>query len=187
MATKVQVQKTIAILIAAYPNTDAKARESMGPFLQMVEQLLAPYPAEVLDCLVSPRMGIIATCNFFPSIAELKKFCEREWDRLSPRVVADRTEEIKQLYGRIEPKEIQEAQKAMEREKRAKVIEGFKQLSAELKAVPDPIRKSEAVPMSKAEQKAAAELWLENQAARAAVEPPPRLSEGALKTLRLVG
>ena len=153
----------------------------------MAVEGLREFPDEVLRALCHPTMGIQANNKFVPSIAELREFCNREWDRLSPRVVADRTEEIKQLYGRIEPKEIQEAQKAMEREKRAKVIEGFKQLSAELRAAPDPIRKSEAVPMSKAEQKAAAELWLENQAARAAVEPPPRLSEGALKTLRLVG
>ncbi|CAB4127622.1 hypothetical protein UFOVP95_42 [uncultured Caudovirales phage] len=183
MATKVQVQKTIAVLIAAYPNMDAKTREAIGPFLQMVERLLAPYPAEVLDCLVNVRTGIMTTTSFFPSIAELKKFCEREWDKLSPRVVADRTEEIRQLYGRIEPEEIRKAQKAQEIEKRQKVIEGFKQLVSELKCSPDPFRKAEPIPLSKAEQKAAAEAWLSDRATRAALEPPPRLSGEVLEKL----
>jgi len=178
MANKVQVQKTIAVLIAAYPNTDAKTQEAMGPFLQMVERLLAPYPTEVLDALINVRTGIMTTTNFFPSIAELKKFCEREWDRLSPRVVVDRAEEVKQLYGRVGANE---AETIAEAEKRKKVIDGFAKLISDLKCSPDPFRKNEPSPMSKVEEKAAAEAWLADMAARAAVEPPPRLSERALK------
>lgn len=184
MATLAQTQKAIAILMAAYPNTDGKTREAMEPFLKMVERVLAPYPAEVLDAMVHPRMGIISRCSFFPSIAEIKQFCDREWDRLSPRVVQDRADDVKQLYGRVEPDAAEDETKA---KRRAQVLAGFKDLIAELSMAPDPMRKADTPPRSKVEEKAAAEAWLAAQAVRAVTEAPPRLSERALRAYWLVG
>jgi len=144
----------------------------------MSVEALKYFPDEILQALCNLTMGIQTKNKFVPSIAEMKEFCNKEWDRLSPRVVIDRAEEVKQLYGRVEPNE---AETAEEVEKRQKVIDGFAKLVSDLKCLPDPFRKNEAPPMSKVEEKAAAELWLANMAARAAVEPPPRLSERALK------
>jgi hypothetical protein len=174
MASKVHIQKTIAILIAAYPSADAKEKEAMAPFLRMVEQMMLPYPERVLSELVNSRIGIIATSKFFPSIAELKQFCDRLWDKLDPQVQVDRAPDPLMLGGPAKDPEVEAAQRAC-------IIQGFKDLLAELKSVPDPLRPNQPPPKSKVEEKAEAEAWLERQAERAKTDPLPKLSESALK------
>lgn len=174
MASKVHIQKTIAILIAAYPSADAKEKEAMAPFLKMVEQMLAPYPEQVLGELVNPRTGIIASARFFPSIAELKQFCDRLWDKFDPRVQIDRAPDPLMLEGPADDPEVKSAE-------RARAIQGFKDLLAELQSVPDPMRRNQPLIKSKIEEKAEAEAWLERQAELAKTQEPPKLSEAALR------
>jgi hypothetical protein len=62
----------------------------MDRYLATLPRVLECYPDAVLERLVNPRTGIAVECGFFPSIAELKKFCEKAWDRYDPRVTYDR-------------------------------------------------------------------------------------------------
>ena len=192
MATKVQIQKTIAVLVAAYPNTDAKEQHAMEPFLKMVEQMLAPYPPAVLDELISPRSGIIGISRFFPSIAEIKQFCDRAWDKIDPpnRSAIDRAP--LQLSG---PPEDAAASKAH----KARMMQKFQDLISELASAPDPweghgalrarsdaIKKNKTKMIIKTEaqkevERQQAEVWLEQQAVKAKTERPPALSAEALK------
>jgi hypothetical protein len=64
--------------------------EHMDRYLATLPRVLECYPDAVLERLVNPRTGIAVECGFFPSIAELKRFCERAWDRHDPRVTYDR-------------------------------------------------------------------------------------------------
>lgn len=84
MASQKLVNETLAILSAAYPSTAKADREAMREFMILAAQALAPYPEDVLRKLVNPRVGIIAECAFFPSIAELRKFCDRAWEKIAP-------------------------------------------------------------------------------------------------------
>jgi hypothetical protein len=87
MASESKIDTTIAILCSSYR---AKNDDLMAKFLVMVRKLLSEYPDAVLEQLVNPKTGIMVECSFFPSIAELKKFCEKAWDRHDPRVTYDR-------------------------------------------------------------------------------------------------
>lgn len=88
MASKAQAHRAIAVLLAAYPaaNRDEDVAEQ---FARILVHTLDPYPPEVLGEMVNPRTGIIATSKFMPSIAEIKIWCDRCWDRLAPRSIAD--------------------------------------------------------------------------------------------------
>jgi hypothetical protein len=173
MASQTYIEKTIAILVAAYPFKASDA-DRMRPFLKMVERVLEPYPHEVLDRLANPRTGIVAVCTFFPSIAEIKKFCEREWDKISPHNRYDR--EAPALLSREDDTP----------ERRANVIEKFADLMRDLRMAPDFARKGEPV-LTKAEAKQQAEDWLAREAAKSAVEPPPMLSATTLAKMGVTG
>ncbi len=128
MATKAQVSKAVSILIAAYPGTNKVDADAMTQFLNILERTLEPYPAEVLAEMINPRTGIIATSNFLPSIAEVKRWCDLKWDKLMPRAVDDQAEETKRLYG---PADVETP---AEREARRAIIkQKFQELIAELK------------------------------------------------------
>ena len=88
MASQKAVRQSLAVLTAAYPSTAKADRETMREFMVLAEQALAPYPEDVLARMVNPRLGIIAECSFFPSIAELKRYCDRAWERMAPRTQA---------------------------------------------------------------------------------------------------
>jgi hypothetical protein len=127
MATKAQASKAISILLSAFPNSNRSDGDAMNQFLAILERTLEPYPAEVLAELVNPRTGIISTSTFLPSIAEIKRWCDLKWDKLMPRSVDDRSEEMKQLYGPadVETPEEREARRAIIKQK-------FKELLADL-------------------------------------------------------
>lgn len=85
MATKPEINRAMAILFAAYPSANRIEDGPMEQFAAILSRTLAPYPAEVLAEMVNPRTGLIATAKFLPSIAEIKSWCDRTWDRQSPR------------------------------------------------------------------------------------------------------
>lgn len=172
MANSVQVKKAIALLLAAYPRANDTDQESMRQYLLLVESFLAQYPNEVLEAMVSPRTGIIAQSVHFPTIAEMKKYCDRKWDILSPRAVADNHDDIQQLYG---PK----ADPEHDAEHRARMIEKFKDLIQEISG------KDRAPMMTKEEYQAQAEKKLATWAEEAKTKSPPKLSAAALATLNL--
>ena len=173
--SKEAAAKAVSIILASYPSVN---KENLEGFYRMSVEALKYFPDEILQALCNLTMGIQTKNKFVPSIAEMKEFCNKEWDRLSPRVVIDRAEEVKQLYGRVEPNEAETAEDA---EKRQKVIDGFASLVSELKRTPGQINGHPASIVSIPEEKAAAELWLANMAARAAVEPPPMLPDEVLR------
>ena len=172
MANAIQVKKAIAMLLAAYPRANDMEQESMRQYLLLVESFLAQYPNEVLEAMVSPRSGIIAQCVHFPTIAEMKKYCDRKWDILSPRAIADNHDDIKQLYG---PKSDFEH----DEEHRARMIQKFKDLIREISG------KDKEPLMTKEEYQAKAEETLSRWAEEAKTKSPPKLSEAALATLNL--
>lgn len=129
MATKAQASKAVSILVAAYPSTNKVDADAMTQFLNILERTLEPYPAEVLAEMINPRTGIIATSNFLPSIAEVKRWCDIKWDKLMPRAVDDQADEVRRLYGPVdvETPDEREARRAIVKQK-------FQELIAELKA-----------------------------------------------------
>lgn len=180
METPAYVQKAIAILMASYPG--ASAKPGMAEFLKLVEQLLRRYHPEVLEDFGHPSRGIASECKFFPSLAEIKGWCEDQANAIWRARERERVSEVRALYGRVEvPSEMTPAEMA---ENRARVVELFHNLVAEFKGIPDPFRTHGEIPLSKAEQKLQAEKWLERQKERAAIEPLPQLSHYALETLR---
>lgn len=89
MADPKKVSQAIAILATGYRVKDDEDGR-MERFLGMVRKLLSEYPDAVLDKLVNPKTGIMVESTFFPSLAELKRFCDRAWDKAEPRTVYDR-------------------------------------------------------------------------------------------------
>lgn len=128
MATEAQAKRAIAVLLAAYPNAGRTNEEAMTQFVRILERALEPYPAEVLAEMVNPRTGIVSECDFLPSVSQIKRWCDLKWDKLMPRAVDDRSEEMKQLYGPadVETPEEREARRAVIKQK-------FQELLAELK------------------------------------------------------
>jgi hypothetical protein len=172
MANPQQVKRAIAVMLAAYPRANGGDQESMRQFLTLVENFLAQYPNEVLEAMVAPRTGIMSVCTHLPSIAEMKKFCDRKWDILSPRAVADNHDDIRQLYG---PKSDPEH----DAEHRARMVEKFKDLIHEISG------KDKEPLMTKEEYQAKAEETLSRWAEEAKTKSPPKLSAAALATLNL--
>lgn len=166
MATESKINEAISILLAAYPATGQKS--TMGPFLALVTKTLQPYPNEVLAALVNPRSGIITECSFFPSIAELKIFCDRHHQKLLEVHYRDRQEEErrKALPPPPEDPRVREA-----------IATGFRRLSQELGA---PEKESL---LTVEEEREKAERWLEQRAELAKTEPLPPLSPALRKIL----
>jgi len=94
----------------------------------MASESLSEFPDDVLGKLCDPKVGIVTTCTFLPSIAELRNFCHREWDRIAPRLAEERAEEARRLYAPVdvETPDEREARRAIVKQK-------FQELIAELK------------------------------------------------------
>ena len=65
----------------------------------MASESLSEFPDQVLQRLCDPKTGIVTSHTFLPSIHEMRNFCNAEWDRITPRTVEDREDEIKQISG----------------------------------------------------------------------------------------
>lgn len=163
--------KALGIILSSFPSGN---REGIENFYRMAVESLSKYPDRVLEELADPNLGIVTKSTFIPSIAEMRSFCDRAWDRLDPPTQIDRAPDPLMLGGPAKDPEAEAAQ-------RTRIIQGFKDLLAELKSVPDPTRPNQTAPKSKVEEKAEAEAWLEGQAERAKTDPLPKLSESALK------
>jgi hypothetical protein len=137
------------------------AKEETITFLEIAEKSLLKYPDEVIERLASPTSGIVTQCKFLPTIAEMVEFCDRQWDKIFVHIQSDRRQEIRELYGRVE--KVDPETEADRQEKRKKIIAQFQELVEELKMAPDPYKKNQAPVLSKAEAKAAAEQWLDDQ------------------------
>jgi hypothetical protein len=129
MATPFQIKQALAVLVAAYPSADKMDRETMRHFLGILEKTLAPYPPQVLIEMVHPRTGIIASAKFFPSLAEVKAWCDKRWDSVAPRIHDDERSELARLRGPSE-----EAITAYEQERRKANLQKFADLLRELRA-----------------------------------------------------
>jgi hypothetical protein len=140
----------------------------------MAVESLERYPDNVLEELANPKMGIVTKSTFIPSIAEMRTFCDRIWNRIDPPSRASISKAPLQLSGPSEDKEAKEAE-------RKKVIQGFGKLIAELQSKPETFRTNQISIRSKVEEKAAAEVWLAQKAEHAKTEVAPKLSEAALK------
>ena len=149
----------MGIILASYPSANPDA---VGGYYKMAVESLSEFPGEVLQGLCHPKTGIMTTSKFLPSIAELRAFCHRVWDRTDPRDLENRLSEIKLLYGRVERPE--DETPSERRDRRDEVLEAFRQLSADLRMCPDPWAKKGAPLLNAVESKAAAELWLETLA-----------------------
>jgi hypothetical protein len=160
MATSSKINEAIAILLSAYPSAGQKA--NMGPFLALVTKTLEPYPNEILNELISPRTGIITECAFFPSLAELKLFCDKRHQVACEALYRERQEETRRNALPAPP---------MDPQVRANINAGFKDLSRELG------RPASSQILSVQEERSKAERWLEQQALLVESQPKVLFSE----------
>ena len=58
-------------MLSAYPDSKVD-RES---FTRLAAIALEDYQVETLRALADPKVGLISSCRFMPSIAEMKEFC----------------------------------------------------------------------------------------------------------------
>lgn len=170
MADQQQVKRAISFLLAAYPRTNDDDQESMRQYLVLVENFLIQYPPEMVSALASPRTGIVTECVRFPTLAEIKKFMDREWARIMPRRALEEQQEVKRLHA---PDPLPE----YSAEHRAMMLQKFRDLSKELSG------KDKEPTMTREEYQAKLEANLERIAEEAKTNPPPKLSERALQIL----
>jgi hypothetical protein len=68
----------------------------------MASESLSEFPDQVLQRLCDPKTGIVTSHTFLPSIHEMRNFCNKEWDKITPRRIDDREDEIKQISGSVD-------------------------------------------------------------------------------------
>ena len=88
--------KAVGIILSCYPSAN---REGIDNYYKMASESLSEFPDQVLQRLCDPKTGIVTSHTFLPSIHEMRNFCNAEWDRITPRTVEDREDEIKQISG----------------------------------------------------------------------------------------
>jgi len=128
MATKSEAQKALAVLMTVYPRMEDKSEEAIKQFVEYASQSLMSYTPAVLAEMIHPRSGITTKCKNFPSIADMREFCDvrmrKAWeneerdDRDVNRIMIEGPKE-----GYISPEKLAE---------RERVKAGFKKLLAEL-------------------------------------------------------
>jgi hypothetical protein len=174
MADQQEVRQAISLLLAAYPRANNDDQDAMRQYLHLVENLLIQYPSEMVASLASPRTGIVTECVHFPTLAEIKKFMDREWGRIMPRRALEEQEEVRRLQA---PDPLPE----YSAEHRAMMLQKFRDLSKELSGS----GKDKEPTMSKEEYQAKLEANLERIAEEAKTTPPPPLSPTLRKILNL--
>jgi hypothetical protein len=116
--------KAVGIILSCYPSAN---REGIDNYYKMASESLSEFPDQVLQRLCDPKTGIVTSHTFLPSIHEMRNFCNKEWDRITPRRVEDREEEIKQISGSVDVETL------AEREARRAVVKAkFQELIKEL-------------------------------------------------------
>jgi len=174
MADQQQVRQAISLLLAAYPRANNDDQDAMRQYLHLVENFLIQYPSEMVASLASPRTGIVTECVHFPTLAEIKKFMDREWGRIMPRRALEEQEEVRRLQA---PDPLPE----YSAEHRAMMLQKFRDLSKELSGND----KGKEPTMTREEYQAKLEANLERIAEEAKTTPPPQLSPALRKLMNL--
>ena len=91
--------KAVGIILSCYPSAN---REGIDNYYKMASESLSEFPDQVLQRLCDPKTGIVTSHTFLPSIHEMRNFCNAEWDRITPRRIDDREDEIKQISGSVD-------------------------------------------------------------------------------------
>ncbi len=91
--------KAVGIILSCYPSAN---REGIDNYYKMASESLSEFPDQVLHRLCDPKTGIVTSHTFLPSIHEMRNFCNAEWDRITPRRIDDREDEIKQISGSVD-------------------------------------------------------------------------------------
>jgi len=68
---RTQAIQSITIMLSAYPDS----RVDREAFTRLAAVALEDYQVETLRALADPKVGLIASCRFMPSIAEMREFC----------------------------------------------------------------------------------------------------------------
>lgn len=139
----------------------------MEAFMKIATESLQHYPDDMLRYLADPKTGIVTKSTFLPSVAEMRRYMDEEWER---RRDLDRLEQ--KPAPRLPEPEI-------DPRVRRRVAAGFKDLLTEIR----PRGATTSRTLSKIEEKEAAEAWLAREAHRAASQPPIKLSASAIKIL----
>lgn len=177
MADQQLVRKAISVLISAYPKVNQTDQDAMNQYLILLENFLIQYPNELIHALASPRTGIIAECSFFPAIADVKKFLDREFAALAQRRIAEEREEARKLHA-------PDLNPAVSKETQTRVAGMFKNLVRELahadgKTADEPL-------LTREEYQAKLEASLDRIAQEAKVVPPPKLSDELRRRMGLI-
>lgn len=159
--------KALGVILSSYPSAN---RDGIENFYKLAVESLSEFPAEILNMLAHPKIGIVAKSTFIPSIAELRAFCTDEMTRRHRIAIWEQQEEARKLHA-PEPVENPVV--------RDKIVSGLRKLSEELG------RKPEDNLLTAEEARAKAERWLEQQAELAKTNPPPPLSPNLRKILNL--
>lgn len=130
MASKSEAQKAIAVLMTVYPRMEDKTPETIRQFVEYASQSLMSYSPAVLAEMVHPRTGVTAKCRHFPSIAEMREFC----DERTRKAWENHEREARDIERSLidGPKEPQQSPEVLA--ERARVKEGFRKLLTELSA-----------------------------------------------------
>ena len=91
--------KAVGIILSCYPSAN---REGIDNYYKMASESLSEFPDQVLQRLCDPKTGIVTSHTFLPSIHEMRNFCNKEWDKITPRRIDDREDEIKQISGSVD-------------------------------------------------------------------------------------
>lgn len=167
--------KTIGIILSSYPS--ASRQEGIENFYKLAVESLSEFPPAILDALANPRSGIVTQSSFVPSIAELRKFCQREMEAQYRRSAQEDRAEARRLYSKISDPVTDPAERERMKKK-------FRELLADLD--PGKRRSDAGVLMTREEYRAKTEADLDLLAQAAASNPPPPLSEELKKKLNLV-
>ena len=132
MATKSEAQKAMAVLMTVYPRMEDKTPAAIKQFVEYASQSLMSYPQSILAEMVHPRTGITTQCKHFPSIAEMREFCDprmkKAWEN-KERDARDMNRSVIEgpKEGQLSPEKLAE---------RERVKAGFKKLLLELSMPP---------------------------------------------------
>jgi len=128
MASKAEAEKAMAVLMTVYPRMEDKSEEAMMQFVEYASQSLMSYTPAVLAEMVHPRTGITTQCKNFPSIADMREFCDvrlrKHWES-KDRDARDMNRSVIEgpKEGQLSPEKLAE---------RERVKAGFKKLLLEL-------------------------------------------------------
>lgn len=139
---KVAAERT-KILLGCYPNGKPSDPQV---YTAAVAAVLAQYPAEIVQRVTDPRVGVARRSKFMPSIAEIVAACD---DEMRPLIIAHRDEQ--QIAAREE----------MSKPANQTMVQRFNSLLASITAycsLPDPYLKPKREPIEQSTTETEAEV-----------------------------